>query len=69
MSGGSFQGASLLAPKVLAWLNDNYPREWVGVGGTNVSVCRGLEKRGQVEMRGRPGKLEVRLTPEGRGEA
>ncbi|GAF69345.1 unnamed protein product [marine sediment metagenome] len=66
MSGSNFKGASLLAPKVLRWMREHHPDGWVAINGQNVSICRGLLKRGQVEMRGPSGHREVRLTPEGR---
>lgn len=52
--------------RVLDWLRRKHPNDWVATGGVNLQNCRGLEKRGLVELRGKPGSWEVRLTIAGR---
>lgn len=52
--------------RILDWMQEHHPDEWVGTGGVNLQVCRGLAKDGLTEIRGTHGAWQVRLTEAGR---
>lgn len=57
-------GLSIIQHKILDYLREHHPTQWVHVAGTNLQVSKGLVKRGLVEIRCNPRKqYQIRLCP------
>lgn len=54
--------------RMMEWLKGHHeehgPETWAGIGGVNRQAAAGLEKKGLVQVRGRPGGWEIRMAPE-----
>jgi len=52
--------------RLMQWIQEHHPDEWVQINGSNRMPCKGLHARGYLDMRTRFGRVEVRMTEDGR---
>ena len=56
---------SCLQQRILKWIRDTNPNGWVTVSGMQVQQCRSMAPR-YLELEGKSGSYQIRLTDEGR---
>ncbi len=63
----ALKGTSIVELKILKWMQDEYPEDWVNIAGWQIQIARALSRKKLAETRETPrGGHQMRLTAKGR---